>query len=316
MFRNQEEICLVGNANRPQVSVCVCTFRRPILLNNLLDALDKLDLKLVSVELVVVDNSPDLSAMKIIENWQFKNNWKSVRYFSETRPGISFARNRAIKESVGEWVAFIDDDEEPCKEWLLALIDTANRTSADAVIGAVRPRFPAGSAPWATVGGAFDRPEFFEGESLSFDEGRTGNLLIRRAWVDADEPFNIKLGLTGGEDSDFFRRMGRLGGVLRWSRAAVVYEWVPYERQRLTWLLGRSHASATLYWRFVRIESGFLPAIFRAIVGVFGTVAFLIVGAACWPLSKKSAVNFVLTAAKCWARVSALSNLQAKRYGQ
>src|ERR1700686_3714969 len=44
-----------------------------------------------------------------------------ARYFREDAPGLSHARNRGIREARGEFIAFIDDDASPERDWLQRL---------------------------------------------------------------------------------------------------------------------------------------------------------------------------------------------------
>jgi cellulose synthase/poly-beta-1,6-N-acetylglucosamine synthase-like glycosyltransferase len=45
-----------------------------------------------------------------------------AHYLIEPAPGLSRARNRALREASTEVVAFLDDDAVPCEDWLLQLL--------------------------------------------------------------------------------------------------------------------------------------------------------------------------------------------------
>ena len=75
---------------------------------------------------------------------------------------------------------------------------------------------------------------------MEWAECRTGNLLFRRQILGGvEEVFKPEFG-TGGEDIDFFLRMTRLGHVFRWCNEGVVYETVPKERWKRSYLLKRA----------------------------------------------------------------------------
>jgi hypothetical protein len=75
---------------------------------------------------------------------------------------------------------------------------------------------------------------------MEWEECRTGNLLFRRLIAEGvQEVFNPEFG-SGGEDKDFFMRMTRLGHVFRWCNDGVVYETVPKERRKRSYLLKRA----------------------------------------------------------------------------
>jgi succinoglycan biosynthesis protein ExoM len=65
-------------------------------------------------------------------------------------------------------------------------------------------------------------------------------VLFRRSLLDGKEvPFHEEFG-TGGEDQDFFRRMGVKGHTFVWCNEAVAYETVPPNRWTRTFMFKRA----------------------------------------------------------------------------
>ena len=52
-----------------------------------------------------------------------------MRYVCEPRPGLNWARNRAISEARGEIIAFTDDDVVVDRQWVKALARVFKRES-------------------------------------------------------------------------------------------------------------------------------------------------------------------------------------------
>src|SRR6185312_16003710 len=87
-------------------------------------------------EILVIDNAPADDATERLVRGRFGH----VRYVRELRPGLDWARNRAIEESVGEIIAFTDDDVIVDRGWTLALARVfASAPNAWAVTGLVAP---------------------------------------------------------------------------------------------------------------------------------------------------------------------------------
>jgi O-antigen biosynthesis protein len=99
----------------PAITVAVCTRDRTDDLACCLDSLCKLDYPLL--DLVVVDNAPASDNTERLVHTQYPN----VRYVREPRPGLDWARNRAIREAHGQIIAFTDDDVVVDPGWLSAL---------------------------------------------------------------------------------------------------------------------------------------------------------------------------------------------------
>jgi GT2 family glycosyltransferase len=117
----------------PSVSVVVCTRNRPDDLRRCVRTL--CDLKPAPLEIVVVDNAPaDESSRQVVGGLPL------VRYVVETRPGLSWARNRGTIECRGDVIAFVDDDVTVDRRWVGRLQEAfAENPAVGAVTGLVCP---------------------------------------------------------------------------------------------------------------------------------------------------------------------------------
>lgn len=214
----------------PHVCVCICTFKRPVLLVKLLAGLAAQETGgLFTYSAVIVDNDSDESARAAAEQASRLYRF-AINYTVETRQSIAMARNRAMQSSIGDFLAFIDDDEHPPADWLLRLFQTCESTRATGVLAPVRPEYEKPAPRWAVKSGLFDRPEYPTGTPLSWRDTRTGNALVRRSVLqELDPPFRPEFA-NGGEDQDFFRRLIERGHKFVWCNEAAVLELVPAAR--------------------------------------------------------------------------------------
>ena len=83
-----------------------------------------------SYEVVVVDNDSRRSAEDTVRRFQSTNELKII-YDCEPEQNIALARNRAIQNATGNFIAFMDDDEYPVKDWLARLYHTMKEYNAE-----------------------------------------------------------------------------------------------------------------------------------------------------------------------------------------
>jgi len=162
------------------ITVCICTFKRPNLLKRLLDALERqITEGLFSYSVVVADNDYKQSAKDVVSGFA-ANSSISVVYCVEPEQNIALVRNKALENAKGNFIAFIDDDEIPERDWLYNLFKTCNEYRVDGVLGPVKPHFEHKPPQWIIKGKFFERPEYGTGYRMNWPETRTGNLLFRR----------------------------------------------------------------------------------------------------------------------------------------
>ena len=295
-----------------EISVCVCTYKRPSLLSKLLDSLSSQRCDL-AFEVVVVDNDPMGSGGDAVNAARQAHPHLKLRYEIESNKGISFARNTAVSMATGAFVAWIDDDETATVDWLNKLSLAQKVSDADALFGPVLPIFPENSPPWTKRGGLFDRPRHQTGAPIDAREARTGNAFVKASWLRLESPpFDISLANTGGEDFDFFTRIEAKGAQFKWCDEAEVFELVPLERQRLSWILERRLRSSAHYWR-----SQPAPFVVGAVRGLVGAALFLVlslVGVIAAPFGFHRAVKVWGRAMGSLGRAVAISGITWKGY--
>jgi glycosyltransferase involved in cell wall biosynthesis len=224
------------------IAVCALTYRREDGLRRLLEGMARQELPepAPALRVIVVDNDPERGARELCHDLAAALPWP-LEYHHEARAGIAFARNRAVRAARpwATWIASIDDDEIPDPRWLYHLIGTQRRTGAPIVAGPVMPCLPEDAPAWSRRFGFYERPNHEDGAAIT--RAFTHNVLYRVSLLGEDpEPFPERYALMGCEDAWLFRRLHASGHEIRWARGAVVREWLPPERLRPRWLVGRA----------------------------------------------------------------------------
>lgn len=224
---------------RPHVSVCICTYRRPLLLKRLLEDLSDQDTgDLFSFSVVICDNDEGESAKEVIV--EARTTYPvPMKYCVEPRQNIALARNRVVENADGEFLAFIDDDEFPAHNWLLKLFTTCIEYKVDGVLGPVLRHFDDDPPVWLRKSRFYVRRVNPTGMLVDWHEARTGNVLLKSEVIGDDAaPFRPEF--RAGEDQDFFRRKISEGRRFIWCADAEAFEVVPPARWKRMYLIRKA----------------------------------------------------------------------------
>jgi glycosyltransferase involved in cell wall biosynthesis len=215
---------LTGGDQKPLISIAIATFNRSGMLRRALESLGKLQSNdAYQMEIVVIDNGSTDNTREIVQSMSFPS--LPVRWVFEERAGLPFARNRAVQEAKGEWVAFFDDDQLADPKWLSVLYLTVKDEGLECAGGARTLRIETEGSPPTLP--AFSRmllgeilahePHFYHKQHLPC----TGNVLIAKSVFHRVGMFDETV-LDGGEDTDFFNRMLDAGIRAKYVPTAVV----------------------------------------------------------------------------------------------
>lgn len=249
----------------PPLTVAICTKDRPENLARCLKHLSALQTLDTSspFEILVVDNgSADPGTRRMVEASP------KARYVLEPRPGLDFARNRAIKEATGGLLAFLDDDVVVDHGWLQGLVEAwSENPDAACFTGLVLPYELATEAQITFErGGGFRRgfDKICYGPALPYSPfgkrpwdrvypcgsgifGAGCNMAFRRDVLlelgGFDEALDTGTPLPGGGDLDIFYRVIMAGYCIVYEPRYLVFhqhrrELEKLRRQYWSWGLG------------------------------------------------------------------------------
>ena len=228
-----------------QFTVAICTWKRSALLRRTLQRLAEVDAGGLDWEVLVVDNADDEAARAVVCELSDE---LPLRYLVEPRVGVSQARNKALGEARGAWIAWTDDDVLVDRGWLRSLWHAAAHWSDTVFFGGpIRPVFetppPAWlTANWTTLANAYAVRDLGD-EPCVFDRTRVpyGANLMVRADVQRRYPFDTALGARGldsvrGEETSMVRSLLADGYKGRWVPDATVEHFIPAERLTLDYI--------------------------------------------------------------------------------
>jgi succinoglycan biosynthesis protein ExoM len=234
------------------ISVCICTYKRASVVDTLASIADQILPPGWRTEIVVVDNDEAGSAEQAVREWCARN-VIPVRYMVQPRRNIAATRNAALELARGDWLALIDDDERANPTWLGHLIQTAEQHAADIVIGNVIALYPPSTPAWLRRADPLSRDWGATGEVLP--TGSTANAFLRADLVrQSGIRFDEALGLTGGEDTDFFSHLHAAGARIVVCAEAIVAETIPHGRLEADYLRRRALRSGQSYGE-IRLRS-------------------------------------------------------------
>jgi len=211
-----------------RVTIAICTYngaeRIPDVLEHLLSqrGVDNL-----AWEVMVVDNNSKDATKEVVRRYQ-STEFESIplRYVFEGRQGKSNALQRAVEESRGELIAFLDDDNLPDPRWVRSASDFAHKhPKAGAFGGQIHGQFDAELPnsfglvkPLFALNERTEEICYSTGENLEFAAPGAGLVVRRGAWLESVPRRGLDLmGPTGeargtlGEEFELQWRMYQQG---------------------------------------------------------------------------------------------------------
>lgn len=234
------------NDNRIIISVAVCTYNRAELLSACLQSLADQTADSNLFEVIVVDNNSTDNTLDVIS--KYFGGHLNIRIVKELNKGLSHARNRGWKESVSEYVAYIDDDAIAHPDWVFQIKSFIERKPDVVAFGGPYDAFSLVPVPdWF--------PPDYGVLSLGEEERKivigkewiTGTNMIFKRELFADYGgFNPGLGMSGdkvsyGEEANFLVELNNNNIPVFYVPNIKVSHLVADYKMKLTWLLFSSY---------------------------------------------------------------------------
>ena len=201
-----------------RLSLIIATYNRAACLVETLRSVAEQDAPRDEWECVVVNNNSADDTSERFAAFAADHAGLNLRMVDEHNQGLSYARNRGIRESTGEYIAIIDDDERIAPEFISAYISLFDEVPrAVAAGGPIVAEYVEERPSWMSrYTERLIANTLYLGDSVRpFPDDRIpggGNMALRRSAVKRYGVFDISLGrvgtsLAGGEESDLFERL-------------------------------------------------------------------------------------------------------------
>lgn len=254
------------------LSIIICTYNRSNILDICLETIAQYYPKEYNVEVVVVDNNSNDSTPKMLGKLTTKYPW--IIKTTETKQGLSYARNRGYKVASNPWVLYLDDD---------AKIDVNLFNRAHELIS---------KSVYSCIGGLYipwyrhEKPKWYRDQWASNDIGYTdiqplkkhafasgGIFLVQKKLLEKYNGFDPEYGMLGkqlgyGEETDFQRRIRNAGNVIAFDPKLIVYHLVPPHKMRVKWILLSAFKMGKTYLESVGYPHNRITGLLSLFVGV------------------------------------------------
>jgi glycosyltransferase AglI len=195
MLQNGVKLLFKNSIKKDFISVIIPVFRDANGLRETLASLNQQSLHESRYEIIVVNDGGDIAVDNVCEDFNVKT------LGIDPRRGSYFARNRAIEESIGEFLAFLDADISVPSDWLicgLKALENADYVGGTVIIDKNKISSPADHYEYIT---GFPGTLYMDREHFAV----TANLFVRRTVFETLGGFDERL-FSGG-DNEFGKRV-------------------------------------------------------------------------------------------------------------
>jgi glycosyltransferase involved in cell wall biosynthesis len=188
----------LGTRARPFFSIVLPTFNRAHLIERAVRSVQAQQES--SWELLIVDDGSTDNTYEAVRPLLSD---ERIRYHFATNRGLAIARNLGMQMSVGDYLTFIDSDDEYSSDHLRSRKDyLADHPDTDLLHGGVR-----------VIGDPMVADKFNPGQLIAIADCTVGGtFFIRRTLAEKLEGFR---NVVYGDDNDFFQRAEQGGALIR-----------------------------------------------------------------------------------------------------
>ena len=232
----------------PLLTVVICTYNRSFILGECLDSLVTQTVPVEKFEILVVDNNSTDGTQKIAT--EFCNGIPNAHVISEPTQGLSYARNRGLKEAKSEWVAFIDDDAKASPQWVSSILKTIKAGDFDCFGGPYRAWHRFGPPPaWFSSDweNSISIHQSHYGPMVAGNYPTGGTCAMHRELALLLGGFPTDVGMSGdkcayGEETALFQKMLQYGMRIGYVPEMVIDHCVLPYKYSLVWRLKSAYA--------------------------------------------------------------------------
>lgn len=288
------------------ISVIVCTYNRERYIGKCLEHLHRQHADKKLYEVIIVDNNSTDQTSEICKSAVANYTETTFRYFFEPVQGHSQSRNRGIRESKGNIIAFLDDDAFTSPNYISNLNSFfSSHPEVMAIGGKIIPVYEGETPAWMSryllplvaAQDMGERPKKFTGRKFPIG----ANMAFQKKAFDRYGLFNTDLGrkgkgLEGGDEKDVFDRLKENNETIYYVPDVQVEHIIPEKRVELPYIRGLGIGVGTSERKRIRESRKIMNKIIEELYKSAGTGILALL----YFLRGRFSAGVMLVRFRCW----------------
>ena len=126
----EEEDIVLGEPNKPILSVCIAVYNAEKFLRKCLDSVINASLK--NIEIICINDGSTDNSLEILNEYAKKDS--RITVISKPNEGLGSVRNLSIERAHGKYIHFMNSDDYMDKNFLKHMVQNAEENNSDVVI--------------------------------------------------------------------------------------------------------------------------------------------------------------------------------------
>jgi len=182
------------------VSAVVPSYNRAHMIGNAIESI--LNQSYPYIEVIIVDDGSTDNTEEVVQAI-VQNSGSYIKYIKKTNGGCASARNKGVELAIGDYIAFLDSDDQWMPNAILQMVESLEKSCADFVYSPVFEVY-GGIYEFLSYPVAAGNPENFKQEHF-FTAGARSCAIMYKREIFSGLRFNESLKYN--EDSDFLQRV-------------------------------------------------------------------------------------------------------------
>jgi len=240
-----------------EITIAICTYNRCSLLKSSLDSLVEQIEKKEKFKVIVVDNNSNDKTKDVVLSFLKK---LQICYIFEKKQGLSYARNRAVKECKTAYIGFLDDDAIADKRYIKRAYEIIKKIKPLIFGGSIYPFYKSEIPKWFK-----DKYEIRKIDNIcryvNCNEYLSGsNIFFKKRIFLNIGYFNTSIGMAGekvsfGEETHLQEKAHRNNIAIYYDPDLVVNHYTPELKMKLKNIIKRNILSCCDAYKFLNNDN-------------------------------------------------------------
>jgi len=197
-------------------------------------------------EVIIINNNSTDNTQAI--GIEYEKKYRNFKIVNEKNQGLSYARNRGLKEAKYDWVSYIDDDARAFTNYVERALETIENYNFDCFGGMLFPWYRDSVKPeWMPE--SFGQSIKYRNEVGLLDNGYIsgGVSVFKKEPLLSIGGFPVDLGMNGdiiayGEETYVQNKLIKRGFKVGFDPELCIYHLVPEYKQKINWHIRSAYA--------------------------------------------------------------------------